>query len=76
MGAKVDIYGLLREQAAKGVAILLVSSELSELIGMSDRILVLYEGHLMGELCGADRTEENVVLLGSGMEMSMLGEST
>ena len=76
VGAKVDIYGLLREQAAKGVAILLVSSELSELIGMSDRILVLYEGHLMGELCGADRTEENVVLLGSGMEMSMLGEST
>ena len=50
VGAKVAVYTLMRELAAKGVAILMVSSELPEVIGMSDRIVVLHDGRISAEL--------------------------
>ncbi|MGZ3144748.1 sugar ABC transporter ATP-binding protein [Lentzea chajnantorensis] len=65
VGAKQALYRLLRDLAADGLAILLVSSELPELIGLSDRVLVLREGTLAGELpAGAD--EETVMGLATG----------
>ena len=55
VGAKHAIYELMRALAAEGVAVLMVSSELPEVIGMSDRILVMRDGRLAGELPGGLR---------------------
>jgi ABC-type sugar transport system ATPase subunit len=63
VGAKGEIYALLRRLAAQGVAVILISSEMPEVLGMSDRILVMHEGRLAGELSSAEATEEKVVTL-------------
>jgi ribose transport system ATP-binding protein len=65
VGAKAAVHELVREQAAAGMAVLLVCSELPELIGMSDRIYVLHEGGLAGEL-PAGASEEDVMALATG----------
>ena len=65
VGAKHSIYELMRQLAADGVAILMVSSELPEVIGMSDRILVMHEGQLAGEL-PAGSSEEQILALATG----------
>ena len=54
--------------AATGVGILMISSELPELLGMSDRILVMHEGRLAGELPRAEATQERVMHLATGGE--------
>jgi ABC-type sugar transport system ATPase subunit len=65
VGAKQLVYGVMRELAAAGVAVLMISSELPELIGMSDRIVVLHDGRIAGELpAGPD--EEDVMALATG----------
>jgi ABC-type sugar transport system ATPase subunit len=51
VGAKFDIYSLINDLAAQGKAILFVSSELPEVMGMSDRILVMHQGRIRGEIC-------------------------
>ena len=61
IGAKAEIHQLVNELTASGVAVLMVSSDLPELIGMSDRIVVLSQGAVVGRLEGTDRTEENVI---------------
>jgi ABC-type sugar transport system ATPase subunit len=66
VGAKVEIYALIRDLADKGAAILMISSELPELLRMSDRILVMHEGEIAGEMARADATEERVVAYASG----------
>ncbi len=66
VGAKHSIYELMRALAAQGVAVLMVSSELPEVIGMSDRILVMRDGRLAGEL-PAGSTEEAVLALATGV---------
>jgi ribose transport system ATP-binding protein len=63
IGAKVEIYRLIAELAGRGVAILLISSELGEVIGLSDRILVMREGRIAGELAAEGATEEAIVSL-------------
>jgi ribose transport system ATP-binding protein len=50
VGAKAEIHALMTELAARGVAILMISSELQEVIGMADRIVVLRDGRIAGEL--------------------------
>jgi ABC-type sugar transport system ATPase subunit len=65
VGAKKSVYDLLRELARQGVAILMISSELPELIGMSDRVLVMHDGRLAGEL-PAEPSEEAVMALATG----------
>ncbi|MEV4125720.1 sugar ABC transporter ATP-binding protein [Nocardia sp. NPDC049707] len=65
VGAKQAVYQLLRDLAGDGVAVLMISSELPELIGMSDRILVMHEGALAGEL-PAGASEEAVMGLATG----------
>jgi ribose transport system ATP-binding protein len=65
VGAKHSIYELMRTLAADGVAVLMVSSELPEVIGMSDRILVMRDGRLAGEL-PAGASEEAVLAMATG----------
>jgi ABC-type sugar transport system ATPase subunit len=63
---KEEIYKLLRRLANEGISILIVSSDMIELIGISDRIIVMYEGEIVGELPGKDATEEKIMTLSSG----------
>ena len=58
VGAKQEIYQLMEELAEQGVAILFVSSEMEEIMGMSDRALVMHEGAITGELSRAQLNEE------------------
>ena len=73
VGAKVAVYRLMRQLAAEGKAILMVSSELPEVIGMSDRILVMRDGRLVGEL-PAGTSEEAILQLGTGARTAPEGE--
>ncbi len=66
VGAKQEIYRLMDELSAKGVAILFVSSDLEEILGMSDRALVMHQGRIAGELPRAELSEEAVMLLATG----------
>ena len=63
VGAKAEIYALMRELAANGLAILVISSDLPEVLTISDRVLVMREGRLMGELSHAEATEERIMAL-------------
>ena len=69
VGAKHAIYELMRALAAQGVAVLMVSSELPEVIGMSDRIIVMRDGRIAGEL-PAGSTEEQVLRMATGVDES------
>jgi ABC-type sugar transport system ATPase subunit len=67
VGAKYDIYQLINELAAQGKAILMISSELPEVLGMSDRILVMHEGRVTGEITDvAQATQEQILKLAVG----------
>ncbi len=68
VGAKVEIYRVINELAAQGAAVVMVSSEMLELIGMSDRVLVMRDGAIAGELAGEDLTEERIIELAMGRE--------
>jgi ABC-type sugar transport system ATPase subunit len=61
IGAKAEIYALIRELADKGKSIILISSEMPEIIAMSDRVVVMTEGRVSAELSGEDITEENIM---------------
>ena len=66
VGAKQEIYRLMEQLAAGGVAILFVSSEMEEVIGMSDRTLVMHEGCITGELARNELSEERIMNLATG----------
>jgi ribose transport system ATP-binding protein len=66
VGARSEIYAILDQLANDGVAILMISSDLEEVLGMSDRVLVLHEGRLAGELGRDELTEESVMQLATG----------
>jgi ribose transport system ATP-binding protein len=65
VGAKAEIHRILRALAQDGVGILVISSELPELIGVCDRVLVVREGEITGEVAGDRMTEENIMYLAS-----------
>jgi rhamnose transport system ATP-binding protein len=67
VGSKAEVHALVSELAAEGLAILLISSELPEILRMSDRILVMREGLLIGELSRADATEELIIRAAAGI---------
>ncbi|MGH2382932.1 MAG: sugar ABC transporter ATP-binding protein [Candidatus Limnocylindria bacterium] len=67
VGAKVEIYHLMRDLAARGAGIVMVTSDMLELLGMADRILVMRDGRLAAELAGAEATEEAVMLAATGV---------
>lgn len=66
VGAKREIYQLMNELAERGVPIVMVSSDLPEVLGVSDRILVMHEGKISGELSRAEATQEKVMQLATG----------
>jgi ribose transport system ATP-binding protein len=66
VGARSEIYALMDQLAGDGVAILMISSDLEEVLGMSDRVLVLHEGRLAGELPRSALSEEAVMQLATG----------
>jgi rhamnose transport system ATP-binding protein len=66
VGTKAEVHRLMSELAAQGVAVLMISSELPEVLGMADRILVMHEGRLVRELARADADEESVVRAATG----------
>lgn len=68
IGAKKDIYDLMNELTARGVSIIMVSSELPEVIGMSDRILVIHEGKVAGIVEHKDATQTRIMTLATGGE--------
>ena len=68
--SKIEIYQLLRDLTRQGVSILLISSDMLELIGLSDRIYVLYEGQIIGGIDGEDATEEKIMTLSSGATLA------
>ncbi|MBV9563080.1 MAG: sugar ABC transporter ATP-binding protein [Bradyrhizobium sp.] len=63
VGAKAEIYRIMRKLAESGVAILMISSELTEVIGMADRIIVMREGRITGELASREATQESILHL-------------
>ena len=70
VGAKFEIYRFIYDQVLKGIAVILISSELEEVINISDRILVMSEGRITGELSSKDATQEKVLELAvKGKEM-------
>ncbi|MFU1798301.1 sugar ABC transporter ATP-binding protein [Paenibacillus azoreducens] len=66
VGAKREIYQLMNELTGHGVAIIMVSSELPEVLGMSDRIVVVHEGRITGELSKEEATQEKIMTLATG----------
>jgi len=66
VGAKAEIYALIDELAGRGVAVWMITSDMEELLGMSDRVVVMHEGRLAGELSRDRLTEEAVMRLATG----------
>ena len=67
VGAKSEIYQLMNKLKQAGAAIIMISSEMPEILGMSDRIAVMYEGRITGELSRAEATSEKVMALASNL---------
>ena len=65
VGAKAEIHRILRALASDGVGIVVISSELPELVGVCDRVLVVREGRISGEVTGDDIAEENIMRMAS-----------
>jgi ribose transport system ATP-binding protein len=66
VGAKSEIYALMDQLAGEGVAILMISSDLEEILGMSDRVLVMHEGRLAGTLSRGQLSEQAIMHLATG----------
>jgi ribose transport system ATP-binding protein/rhamnose transport system ATP-binding protein len=71
VGARAEIYRLLRALAGRGVALIVVSSELPEVLALADRIVVMAEGRTVGELAGNAATEEQVLRLATRFTASV-----
>jgi len=69
VGTKEQIYGLIVQLAAAGKSIIVISSEMPELLGICDRIMVMREGHIAGEVTGAEMNEHAIVALATGVDI-------
>jgi ABC-type sugar transport system ATPase subunit len=75
VGAKAEIHALIGELTARGAAVLLISSELPEILGLADRIVVLREGRVAGEVTRADATQERLLRMMAGLAPPTNSES-
>jgi L-arabinose transport system ATP-binding protein len=73
VGAKAEIYSIVNDLAAEGMALLVISSELPELLGLCDRIVVMQGGRVTGELARAEATEERVLALAMAEDLTATG---
>ena len=62
VGAKAKIYNIMLDMAKRGIAIIMISSEMPELIGMSDRVIVMCGGRITGELLGEEAKSQQTIL--------------
>lgn len=69
VGAKIEVYNLINALIDNGAAIIMVSSEMDECMGMADRIVVMHEGNKMGEIMRENFTEERIMYAASGIEI-------
>jgi ribose transport system ATP-binding protein len=69
VGAKAEVYSIMNDLVEQGIGIIVISSEMPEILAISDRILVMYEGRIMGELARADATQELIMTLASGQPL-------
>ena len=69
VGAKAEVHALSRELAEQGVAILMISSELPEILGMSHRVLVMREGRIVADLPRKEATEESIMAAATGQAL-------
>ncbi|MDX3694320.1 sugar ABC transporter ATP-binding protein [Streptomyces europaeiscabiei] len=76
VGAKVEIYELINELTAAGAAVLMISSDLPEVLGMSDRVLVMAQGRIAGELAAAEATQDAVMALAVSTPHTLNTENT
>jgi ABC-type sugar transport system ATPase subunit len=76
VGAKAEIYQILNQLAARGIAILIVSSELPELIGQCDRILAMHNGRITGEFSRTEASEERILASAMGQSDEPVSERT
>jgi len=72
VGARTEIYGYLRDLAANGTAVLLISSDLQEILGMSDRVLVMRAGRIVARLDRDEATEEGIIAAALGAEVGQV----
>lgn len=69
VGAKREIYDLINELTDRGTAVIMVSSDLDEVLGFSDNIAVVYEGQIQGEIATKDATQDKIMTLATGGEL-------
>lgn len=74
VGAKAEIHALMNELAAQGMAILMISSELPEVLGVSDRILVMREGKVVAELSREEATQDRIMQAATGQALTVSSE--
>jgi len=74
VGTKADVYRIIFDLASRGLGILLISSELPEILGLSDRVLVMREGRLVAEFDRADATEQKIIAAAAGMPLAQAPE--
>ena len=67
VGARYEIYTIIKEMAAKGNTVIMISSDLPEVIGMSDRVYVMYEGKVRGELLKEELSEDSIMRYATGI---------
>jgi len=70
VGAKSEVYRLMTEFVKTGRSIIMISSELPEILGMSDRIMVMHEGDKVGELTRSEATQEKILQMATGMKIA------
>ena len=68
VGAKVEVYNLINKLVADGIGVIMISSDLPEVLGMSDRIVVMHEGKVTGELLRNEATQEKIMKLATQRE--------
>jgi ribose transport system ATP-binding protein len=67
VGAKVEVYNLINDLIKNGAAVIMISSEMDECMGMADRIMVMHEGTITGEFTAAEATQEKIMYAASGL---------
>ena len=75
VGAKAEVYGALAELVREGMAVLMISSELPEVLGMADRVLVMHEGRITADIARAEANEERIMGAALGQSTVILGHA-
>jgi rhamnose transport system ATP-binding protein len=75
VGAKAEVYSALAELVREGMAVLMISSELPEVLGMADRVLVMHEGRISADIPRAQADEERIMAAALGQPIAPLGRA-